>query len=141
VSVIDPATDSVVARIPVGLDAIGLAVDAAAHRLYVANWGDEAGRGGSSGGTISVVDISSSDPRQWGEIATIPVGHHPEAVQLSADSSKLFVANTNDDTLSVVDVSGATPTVTDTVSLSPGAGLPVGAHPDALALSPDGSSL
>jgi DNA-binding beta-propeller fold protein YncE len=140
VSVIDPATDAVVARIPVGLDAIGLAVDAKSQRLFVANWGDEAGRGGSTGGTVSVVSLQGA-PSTWHETSYVPVGHHPEAVQLSGDGSKLFVANTNDDSLSVVDISAATPAVVATETLKPATGLPVGAHPDALALSPDGKTL
>src|SRR4051794_6796545 len=141
VSVLDADTDAVVARVPVGLDAIGLAVDSTRHRLYVANWGDEAGRGGSAGGTISVVDISGS-PSSWRETSYVTVGHHPEAVQLSADGKRLFVANTNDDTLSVVDVSGdGAPTVSGTEPLAPMTGASAGAHPDALALSPDGDTL
>src|SRR5207253_11144852 len=69
------------------------------------------------------------------------VGHSPEAVQLSADKSRLFVTNTNDDTISVLDVSGGgMPGVVSTESVKPVAA-PVGAHPDALALSPDGRTL
>jgi DNA-binding beta-propeller fold protein YncE len=141
VSVLDADTDTVVARVPVGLDAIGLAVDTDRRRLYVANWGDEVGRGGASGGTVSVVDLTG-EPAGWHETSFTGVGHHPEAVQLSADGTRLFVTNTNDDTLSVLDVSGAAaPTVLATEPLSPMTGAPVGAHPDALALSPDGDTL
>ncbi|HMC67961.1 MAG TPA: hypothetical protein VKJ07_02295, partial [Mycobacteriales bacterium] len=85
VSVVDTTNDSVVARIPVGLDAIGLAVDTARKRMYVANWADEAGRGHGKGGTISVVDISSSNPAAWHETSYAVVGHHPSAVQLTHD--------------------------------------------------------
>jgi DNA-binding beta-propeller fold protein YncE len=139
VTIIDPATSTVLGRPAVGLDAFGLAVDTARQRLYVSNWADEAGRGGSSGGTVSVVDIS--DPATAQEIAVVPVGHHPSALQLSADGSTLFVANTNDDTISVLDVAGAVPVVRSTESVAPLSGVPVGAHPDAFALSPDGRTL
>ena len=141
VSVIDTDTDTVVARIPVGLDAISLALDPARQRLYVANWGDEAGRGHMQGGTVSVVSLAG-DPTTWQETSYVRVGHHPEALQLSADGTRLFVANTNDDSLSVLDVSGnGAPTVLSTETLAPMTGAPVGAHPDALALSPDGNTL
>ncbi|MDQ1402285.1 MAG: hypothetical protein QOG03_601, partial [Actinomycetota bacterium] len=142
VSVVDTANDSVVHRIPVGEDAIAVAVNSAAHRLYVANWADEAGRGNGTG-TVSVIDITN--PLTATEVAVVPVGHHPTALQLSADKSRLFVANTNDDTISVIDAAAAAPSVVATHSVSPVAGMPtkadVGAHPDAFALSPNGDSL
>src|SRR5438270_9452137 len=143
VTIIDTSANSgmgaVVGRAPVGLDAYGLAIDSARHLLYVSNWADEAGRGGAGGGTVSVVDVSN--PAAPKQLSFVHVGHSPEAVQLSADKSRLFVTNTNDDTISVLDVSGGgTPGVVSTESVKPVAA-PVGAHPDALALSPDGRTL
>ena len=137
VSVIDTRTDTVVGRVGLGLDPYGLALDPVRKRLYVSNWADEAGRGAGVG-TISVVDLST--PTAPKELGFLRVGHHPSAVQLSADRRRLFVANTNDDSLSVIDVS-STPRVVATESVRPVEGVPVGAHPDALALSPDGSTL
>jgi DNA-binding beta-propeller fold protein YncE len=137
VSVIDTATDTVVGRAAVGLDAYGLAVDPVRKRLYVSNWADEAGRGRGAG-TVSVVDLRN--PVAPRELAWVRVGHHPSAVQLSADRTRLFVTDTNDDALSVLDVTGA-PRVVATESVRPLEGVPVGAHPDALALSPDGRTL
>jgi len=144
VTVIDTTTSAVVGRIPVGLEAFGLAIDSARHRLYVSNWADEAGRGNNEGGTVSVVDIT--DPAHGHELSATGVGHHPSALQLSADGHTLFVANTNDDTISVLDVSGSgAPSVASTESVEPLGAAPgqqnVGAHPDAFALSPDGSKL
>ncbi|MEY2447747.1 MAG: hypothetical protein QOH79_1223 [Acidimicrobiaceae bacterium] len=142
VTIIDTgsATPSVIRRVPVGLDAFALALDPVRQRLYVANWADESGRGGMDGGTVSVVDVS--DPANAIETNFVTVGHHPTALQLSADRETLFVANSNDDSISVVDVSGdSTPTITSTESVRPLTGVPVGAHPNALALSPDGSTL
>lgn len=137
VSIIDTTADAVVGRAAVGLDAYGLAVDPVRKRAYVSNWADEAGRGRGVG-TVSVVDLSNVlKPR---EIAFVRVGHHPSAVQLSSDRTRLFVTNTNDDSLSVIDVTRA-PRVVATESLRPVEGLPVGAHPDALALAPDGRTL
>ncbi len=139
VSIVDTEAGTVTNRVPVGLDAFGLALDSRRHRLYVTNWADEAGRGGRSGGTVSVIDVT--DPATAREVASVGVGHHPSALQLSADGSRLFVADTNDDTITVLDVSGAQPTVRAVESVAPMAGTPVGAHPDAFALSPDGDTL
>jgi DNA-binding beta-propeller fold protein YncE len=143
ITIIDTSANNgmgaVVGRAPVGMDAFAMALDSARHRLYVSNWADEAGRGGPGGGTVSVVDVTN--PSAPKELSFVHVGHHPEAIQLSADKTRLFVANTNDDTISVLDVSGpGTPTVvgTETVRV---ASTPVGAHPDAFALSPDGKTL
>ena len=139
VAIIDTTTGTVIRRVPVGLDAFGLAVDSARHRLYVSNWADEAGRGGVTGGTVSVVDIS--DPTAAHEVASVPVGHHPSALQLSQDGKRLFVADTNDDTITVLDVHKQVPKVHAVESVAPTSGTPVGAHPDAFALSPDGDTL
>jgi DNA-binding beta-propeller fold protein YncE len=140
VTIIDTSTGRVINRVPVGLDAYGLAVDSAHHRLFVSNWADQTGRGGPAGGTVSVVDITN--PAQAHEVSTVGVGHHPSALQLSADGTTLFVANTNDDTLSVLTVNpdgSLSPARIE--SVGPAGGGPVGAHPDALALSPDGGTL
>lgn len=137
VSVIDPTTDTVLGRAAVGMDPYGLAVDPVRKRLYVTNWADEAGRGRGVG-TVSTVDVS--DPAKPRELAWTRVGHHPSAVVLSADRRRLFVANTNDDSLSVLDVTGR-PRVVATESVRPLPGLPVGAHPDAMVLAPDGKTL
>ena len=136
-SVIDTDTDAVVGRAALGNDPYSIAVDPVRKRAYVANWADEAGRGNGVG-TVSVVDLTN--PTAPKEVAFIRVGHHPTAVLLSADRTRLFVANTNDDSLSVLDVRG-NGRVVATESLRPVQGAPVGAHPDALALSPDGGTL
>jgi DNA-binding beta-propeller fold protein YncE len=137
VNVIDTRTDAVVGRAAVGMDPYALALDPARKRVYVANWADEAGRGAGVG-TVSVVDLTN--PAKPSEIAFAKVGHHPSAVLLSADRTRLFVANTNDDSISVLDVTGV-PRVIATETVRPVEGVPVGAHPDALALAPDGKTL
>lgn len=132
---------AVVGRVRVGLDAFGLALDAGRKRLYVSNWADEAGPYfGSAGGSVSTIDISN--PTQPVELGAVQVGHHPVALQLNDTKTKLFVANSNDDTISVLDVSTTgLPSVTTTESVHVLGGDLVGAHPDAFALSPDGSRL
>jgi YVTN family beta-propeller protein len=73
-------------------------------------------------------------------IGAIPTGSHPHGLTFSHDYTKLYVANAQSDTVSVVNT--ATNAVTATILLRPeGArGLP-GATPDNLALSPDGLRL
>ncbi len=137
VSVIDSTTDAVIGRAPLGMDPLGMAIDPVRKLLYVSNWADEAGRGLGLG-TVSVVSLA--DPAKPAEITSVRVGHHPSAVVLSTDRRKLFVANTNDDSLSVLDVSGKARVIA-TQSLRPAPGLAVGAHPDAMVLSPDGKKL
>lgn len=137
ISVIDTRTDTVIGRAGVGRDPFALAVDPAKKVAYVANWADESGRGNGVG-TVSVIDLHN--PRAPREIAWVKVGHHPVALQLTKDRRRLFVANTNDDSISVVDVTRA-PKVVATQSVRPVEGAPAGAHPDALALSPDGRTL
>ncbi|HZT66249.1 MAG TPA: beta-propeller fold lactonase family protein [Acidimicrobiales bacterium] len=151
VSVIDTTTDTVVRRVPVGRDAYALAVvhpTPTTAYLYVSNWGDENATTARisqpyAGGTVSVVDISN--PAAAAEVGHVQVGRHPTALQLSADHSTLFVANNNDDSISVVNTNLATtpnqPTVASTQSVGPIQGGLVGAHPDAFALSPDGNTL
>jgi DNA-binding beta-propeller fold protein YncE len=136
-SVLDSTSDTVVGRAAVGMDPIGIAVDPVRKLAYVTNWADEAGRGAGFG-TVSVVSLA--DPTKPVEKSWVRVGHHPSAVVLSPDRTRLFVANTNDDSLSVLDVRGR-PRVVATPSVRPVAGIQVGAHPDALAFSPDGRTL
>jgi YVTN family beta-propeller protein len=65
--------------------------------------------------------------------ATISVGHNPYTALVSKDGKTVYVSNWGATTLSVVDVSGATPTVTQTI--------PVGTHPTALLLNPVNTEL
>jgi YVTN family beta-propeller protein len=129
VTVVDTGTDKVVGRFAVGIDAYGLALGG--DTLYVSNWGDQAGRGRGVG-TVSVVALDPKTHVPTGESRFVAVGHHPSALQLNGASDKLFVADTNDDTVSVVDTS------TYSVTHVPVGvrGAPVGTHPDAFALSP-----
>src|SRR5207302_7234435 len=52
---------------------------------------------------------------------------------------RLFVANPNSDTVSVIDT--GTERVVDTIGVRPFAGAPIGSAPNALAMSPNGRTL
>jgi YVTN family beta-propeller protein len=109
VSVIDTATNTVTATIPVGEEPRGAAVSPDGSTVYITNTVD---------GTVSVID-------------TIPVGSLPLGVAVTPDGSKVYVANIGDNNVSVI--AAATNTVTATI--------PVGGDPNGVVLSPDGSTV
>jgi YVTN family beta-propeller protein len=80
-----------------GIDPVGIAIDAAAHTVYVAN----------ASGTVAVLDSRScTAARPAGcklHPATVRVGVDPQFLALDAVSHTLYVANTNSNTVSVVD--------------------------------------
>lgn len=55
----------------------------------------------------------------YASIATIPVGHQPRGFSLSPDESRLFVTNSWDDTLSVIDTHALKVTATWHVGMEP----------------------
>ncbi len=117
IAVIDSATNTVVATIPVGSDTypVDVAVSPGGKRLYVANY---------FGGTVSVIDTKTN-----GIVSNIPVGLGPEGVAVSPDGRRVYVANFNDGTVSVIDAA------TNVVIASP----PVGGGPNGIVVSPDGA--
>ncbi len=94
-------------------------------RLYVSLWDRAA---------IAVIDRPTLQL-----VRTIPVGDHPNDMTESPDGSRLFVANANQNTVSVIDASAGRVTETLSTSLFPGA--PEGSTPNSVALSSDGRRL
>ncbi|MGW6413079.1 YVTN family beta-propeller repeat protein [Streptomyces vinaceus] len=109
VSVIDTATDTVTATIPVGDGPFGVAVNVDGTRAYVTNSLDD---------TVSVIDAATNTVS-----ATIPVGTGPQAVAVRG--SRAYTANAASDDMSVID------TVTNTVIAT----IPVGDAPQGVAVS------
>jgi YVTN family beta-propeller protein len=149
--IVDLGTGEVKTQIAVGVAPYGVALGNG--KAYVTNWGgrhpaagepvaDSSGTptlidprtGVAASGTVSVVDLS-----QGKEIASIDVGLHPCGVTLSRDGNRLFVANANSDTVSVIDT--ATNAVVETIHVTPAEGLPFGSAPNAVTLGPDGQTL
>lgn len=83
-------------------------------------------------GTVSVVDVAGR--RVVGEIET---GLHPSAMALRGD--RLYVANANSDSVSVIDTASDRVVRTIAARITPKA--PVGSAPNALAVSRDGRTL
>jgi len=89
--------------------------------------------GSSSTGTVSVIDTANPTV----PVGSIPVGLHPTAVYASGNT--VFVANTNSDTVSVIDT--AKDKVVQTIATQPWPEAAVGYEPTAISLTPDGHLL
>ena len=115
VSVIDPATGAVTARIPTRGGASGLATSPDGALLYATD---------PTSATVSVIATASN-----AVVATIPAGPAPLGVAVSPDGRTAYVAEDSDPgTVAVIDT--ATAVVTRTI--------PVGGNPAAVAITPDG---
>lgn len=114
VSVIDTATNTVVATIPVGDSPIAIALSPDGTRAYTTN---------QNSNNVSVIDTSTNTV-----VATIPVGNTPRSVAVTPDGSHLYVTNFGSNSVSVID--STTNAIVATVS--------VGASPFDIAISPDG---
>ena len=80
--------------------------------------------GTSTDGTLSVIDPAAAGS----DVGTVKVGLHPTAMY--AKDSVLYVANTNDDTVSVVDTSSDH--VVQTITMQPWRGSDTGYAPDGI---------
>lgn len=72
-------------------------------------------------------------------IQTVETGSHPNDLVLNQDGSRLFVANANSNSISVIDLLSRR--VQETVVTTLFSRSPQGSTPNALALSPDGNIL
>ena len=137
VAVIDPVARTVTHRIPMGTSAdpynasmfpYGVLPTTDGKKLYVSNWKE---------GNVAVVNVENPDTASVAKY--IPAGQHPNALLLSPAGDRLYVANANSDSVSVID------TTTDArlfdVDVRPYKNAPSGSAPNALAMSPDGKIL
>ncbi len=148
---VDVVTGKLIRQIPVGM-APYTVVLGSSRKAYVSNWGgrrpgpDEpsamssgsrilvnAENGVAASGTVSVVDLESGTEQRQ-----IEVGLHPSGMALNSDASRLFVANANSDTVSVIDT--ASDQVVETISVTPPS-RPFGSSPNALAIGADDAIL
>ena len=90
-------------------------------------------RGTSTTGTVSVIDPANPSAT----VGSIAVGLHPTAMYRTGNA--LFVANTNSDTVSVIDTT--TNQVVQTIGTQPWPESAVGYEPDGIALTQDGHLL
>jgi YVTN family beta-propeller protein len=127
VSVIDVASNAVVATIPVGGVPDGVAITPDGTNAYVTNAFDN---------DVSVIDIASNTV-----VTTIPVGSLPDGIAMTSGGthaqyddtrrhpSLAYVTNGADNTVSVIDT--ASNTVMTTIQ--------VGQSPNAVSITPDGA--
>jgi YVTN family beta-propeller protein len=116
-TLVDTATRSPLAELPVGADPRTVAVDEGSGRAYVAN------RGSAS---VSVVDLAA---RQV--ITHVTVGQRPYGVVVSPDGTRLYVAEQGSDRIAVL----------DTARLQTIATVAVPDRPSGLAVTEDGRTL
>ena len=126
-----------------------------ADRCYVTNWGGDPPRAGdskslSSGTPVRIdprtsvandgtVSVLARVGRGLKQIMSIRVGLHPSRDGPRPGKRLLYVANANSDTVSVIDT--RTDEVVETISCRPEGRLPFGSGSNALAVSPDGTTL
>lgn len=140
------------AEIDVGIAPYDVVLSPDGATAYVSNWGgrrpladdltapssgtdvvvDE--RGIAASGTVSVVDLGKRVT-----VAEIAVGLHPSDMALTRDGSRLYVANANSDTVTVIDT--ASHEAIRTITVRPDPSLGFGSMPNALALSDDENTL
>ncbi len=105
VSVINVATNTVTATIPVGHAPWGVSVSPDGNKVYITD---------ANADTVSIINTATNTVS-----ATIPVGHAPWGVSVSPDGNKVYITDANADTVSIIN------TATNTVSAT----IPVGNHP------------
>jgi YVTN family beta-propeller protein len=103
-------------------------LDSTADRVVVDS------RGIASTGTVARIDLDKREVT-----ATVNVGLHPTALVWDERRQRLYVANANSDTISVVDTAAAR--VSRTIPLKPFGLALGGVSPTALTLAPDGETL
>jgi YVTN family beta-propeller protein len=155
-AVIDLDTKDVYGKIRTGVAPFGVAVSADSSTAYVSNWGGRfthAGeqtaatgpepnadqvlvddRGVASSGTVSRIDLVTGKVT-----AVVNVGLHPSGLALDEKHHRLYVANSNSDTISVIDT--AANHVVDTIAIQPFMKKVAGVSPESVALSPDHATL
>ena len=137
-TVLDAATDSVLATIAVGTRPRGVRVSRDGRLVYVALSGsprcpppmsdEECARLGADKAKDGIGEVNAAERRL---IRVLPGGSDPETFDLSADGTRIFVSNEDVDSASFVDVESGT--IIRTV--------PVGREPEGVRLHPDGRTV
>lgn len=149
-AVVDLAGGKKVAEIAVGQAPYGAVIDAAGAVAYVSNWG---GRLASSGdrtagrqsvviddrGVASTGSITKVDLARLEAVATIETELHPTAVVWDQRRQRLYVANSNSDSITVIDTTTDRPV--QHWPIQPFESRKLGVNPSALALTRDGQTL
>ncbi len=123
--VCDVVNKSVTKRVPLPAEAYTCLYSAKNDELYISLWG---------GDQVLIVD-----PTTYLITASIPTGSHPNDLVLSRDGKTLYVACSNDNSVSVIDVKAHKVLESLNTALFPDA--PAGSTPNGLALTTDQKTL
>jgi gliding motility-associated-like protein len=117
VSVVNTATNKVIALIPVGTKPLGTAISRDGSMVYVANYGSN---------TISVINAATNKV-----VSTIQSNNVSGGVCISPDGKTLYMSNTDQNSISVINaITGSTIAI-----------VTVGTFPYGICISPDGSKV
>jgi len=155
-AVIDLDTKEVVTRVKTGIAPFGVVVNQDSSVAWVSNWGGRIPKPGeqsaatgpepnadkvlvdecgvASSGTVERIDLLSGKVT-----STIAVGLHPSGLAWDETHQRIYVANSNSDTISIVDT--ATNRLSGTIALQPFMKKVAGISPESIALTPDGLTL
>ncbi|MBN9663049.1 MAG: hypothetical protein J0H49_32925 [Acidobacteria bacterium] len=139
-----------------GIAPFAAVVSADGKTAYVSNWGGRTAkpgertspagpganadqvlvddRGVSASGTVSRIDLTTFQTTD-----SIPTGLHPNGMAWDEPHARLYIANNNDDSVTVVDT--ATKRAIRQLRIQPFAGVPSGLAPTAATISADGKRL
>ncbi len=153
VTVVDVASETVIAAVRVGVAPFRVLVSRDSKTVFVANRGGrypakDNPEVGKSAGTRLAID-PRTDAALRGSISFIDAktfttfemdeGRQPTGLALSRDAKTLYVANSDEDTVTAIDID--THSVRKSLSLQPQADAGFGQLPTDLALSDDGNTL
>jgi YVTN family beta-propeller protein len=122
--VVDLTTRTIKRKIKLDAEAYSCVLSPDEKTLYISVW---------NGGELAIYNTTS------GQINTIPVGSHPNELLLNKKGTRLFVANANDNSVSIINT--ATRKVTEVVSTSLFPTKLTGSTTNGLALSPNEKTL
>ena len=121
----DLKTRRVLRVLPLPAEAYGALLSPDGARLYISLWGARA---------VAVYDVEKQVL-----LPSIPVESHPNDLVLTRDGRRLFVANANSNSVSVIDTRAGRVTETLNTALFPAS--PAGSTPNSVALSADDAQL
>jgi YVTN family beta-propeller protein len=121
VTVLDVVNVRVDRELPVGHDPVAIAASPTRNEIYVVNSGAP-----PANGSLSVIDAEHN-----AVVANVPLHRQPVSIDLKADGTLAYVANSGSNSVSVVDLNARREL----------AQIPAGDQPVAARLAPDGKSL
>jgi YVTN family beta-propeller protein len=155
-AIVDLKTGRLRGKVKTGIAPFGVALNRSGTVAYATNWGGRVPRDGdltattgldpdadkvvvdkrgvASTGTVIRIDLSKME-----QTATIATGLHPTAIVWDESRGRLYVANSNSDSVSVIDTTNNT--VLRTIDVQPFPQKVAGIAPTALTLSSDGAHL